>query len=91
MTHACGVHVMSDDFELFEIDVEVIVTETPKAVMIRHPSGPELWLPKAMVIEMGEESILVPMSFAEERGIADVIARAEARTAVFAKMAGVGQ
>lgn len=81
---------MPDDIELFEIDLESVVTETPLAVMIRHPSGPELWLPKSMIVESGPESVLVPMSFAEERGISDVIEKAEQATAEFAGLVGVG-
>lgn len=77
------------DVELFEIDLESVVTSTAKAVMIRHPSGVELWLPRSMVIEMGEVSVLVPLDFVEERGIDGAIAKAEASTAEFAGLVGV--
>ena len=59
--------------ELYEITIRAVIDETPKAVLVMAVEGTRHWLPRSQIVEIGEDSLMVPMWLAEANGIARAI------------------
>lgn len=64
--------------EMFEIDVAKILHHTQAAVLVRTDVGTEHWIALSQILEVHQDSIIVPQWFATKAGIDRDISQAYA-------------